>query len=407
MNVIKYTIGVLFLGATSAYAQQIGSINCNPSGPNPTIAIYTAQDLNDFAQCVNSGNSEMGVIVKLMNNIDTESMNFKPIGTSATPFQGIFDGQFSNSQYATISSNYTLFRYAGPHSVIRNLKITNLNLECSSQYYCGGLVAYLNDGIVSNVVISGSMTSSNSNLQKFSIGGLVGYSKNGIITHSGTNVNILVSNSSTPPSATAGLVGYQDGGEIDSSYSLGGIVNQASNNTLGGLVGMQRIGIIDSSYSTGSITSEVNVRYAGGLIGLTLGGTTSNCFSLANVSAKNNASGIAALIGGVSSINDEVSIINSYATGAIIGESSSTQQSGGLVSVTSPSYAINCVNSYWNTETTGQSTSAACPNGGRTTAQMVESANYQNWDFSSIWGINPSVNNGYPYLYSNHMPFSN
>ncbi|MFW6025149.1 MAG: hypothetical protein ACOCRX_02295 [Candidatus Woesearchaeota archaeon] len=31
-------------------------------------------------------------------------------------------------------------------------------------------------------------------------------------------------------------------------------------------------------------------------------------------------------------------------------------------------------------------------------AQMKQQALYNNWDFENIWGIDPNINDGYPYL---------
>ncbi len=39
---------------------------------------------------------------------------------------------------------------------------------------------------------------------------------------------------------------------------------------------------------------------------------------------------------------------------------------------------------------------------GYNTAQMQQQSSYLNWDFSTIWGISPGINNGYPHLINHH-----
>jgi hypothetical protein len=63
-------------------------------------------------------------------------------------------------------------------------------------------------------------------------------------------------------------------------------------------------------------------------------------------------------------------------------------------------------NSFWNTETSGQSgpcgTAVPCPEKatGLTTAQMRTQSTFTEatWDFENVWGICESFNNGFPYL---------
>jgi hypothetical protein len=54
--------------------------------------------------------------------------------------------------------------------------------------------------------------------------------------------------------------------------------------------------------------------------------------------------------------------------------------------------------SFWDTQTSGQTTSRGGI--GATTAQMKQQSTYEaaGWDFENVWAINPSINNGYPYI---------
>jgi len=108
-------------------------------------------------------------------------------------------------------------------------------------------------------------------------------------------------------------------------------------------------------------------------------------------------------------------IINSYATGNVSG----TNWVGGLVGFNGDNGTIT--NSYASGTTTGDYTCGlACNNedgtisnsyynktintqtdnygNGKTTEEMKTQSTYTDWDFTNIWGINPSINDGYPYL---------
>lgn len=62
---------------------------------------------------------------------------------------------------------------------------------------------------------------------------------------------------------------------------------------------------------------------------------------------------------------------------------------------------------YWDTETSNVGwaygthwNGGDTPTGtnGRTTSQMKTQGTFTGWDFTNTWGINPSINDGYPYL---------
>ncbi len=83
-------------------------------------------------------------------------------------------------------------------------------------------------------------------------------------------------------------------------------------------------------------------------------------------------------------------ITNSYSTGSVSG----SNYVGGLVGY---NYGGAITNSYWDTETSGQTTSDGGT--GLTTAQMKQQASFSGWDFSNVWGIDEGAS--YPYLRAN------
>jgi filamentous hemagglutinin family protein len=137
-------------------------------------------------------------------------------------------------------------------------------------------------------------------------------------------------------------------------------------------------GTISRCYTTGTVTGTDNT--VGGLVGLSAG-TTINSYSTAAVSGNTFVGGLIGANYGTSS-----SVVNCYSAGHVTGISSV----GGLSGYNAGSIA----NSYWDTQTSGQSTSYGGT--GRTTAQMMDQATFAGWDFTATWNINQG--SSYPYL---------
>ena len=237
---------------------------------------------------------------KVTNDINLSSVtNFEPIGTSAVPFTGTFDG-----------NGYTL----------SNLKITGTNNQ-------RGLFGY-NSGTIKNVVMNNVNISG-----KDEIGSLVG-------NNSGTITNISVSNINiTAEDSVGGIVGKSSTqipdssvtkGKINGIQYLGGIVGYLYNeavikkcyadieikgtSNIGGIAGYVPSGKIEQCYAIGIL--EGSGSYVGGIVGNlkyikdNIG--MYNCFSTASLSGNDYVGGIA---GQISSAD----MYNCYAIGKIIG----------------------------------------------------------------------------------------
>ncbi|MCX7242012.1 MAG: MBG domain-containing protein [Burkholderiales bacterium] len=229
--------------------------------------------------------------------------------------------------------------------------ISNLTINLPTTDYVGLFGATGSTAVIQNVgLVDASVRGRNS------VGGLVGANDFGTISNSYATGTVSGSH------AVGGLVGYNDG-SITKSYATGSVSGEE---IVGGLVGSDVDGSITNSYATGSVTGTGSGLFLGGLVGELFRGTIST----------------------------------SYASGLVTG----TAPEGGLVgfSVTGPTN-----NSFWDTQTSGQSSSAGGT--GLSTADMKTQANFTSattangrvnpgWDFSTIWKIDPSKNNGYPYL---------
>ncbi len=168
-----------------------------------------------------------------------------------------------------------------------------------------------------------------------------------------------------------GLFGYVEGatikdlGLITPNVDAGTIWYAFSLLSYGSLIGYLKDGTISNCYvEGGSVLSSVfGNPVVGGLVGAN-GGTIANCYSTARVLGNNSVGGLVGFNLGT--------IIDCYATGSISGN-----YVGGIVG----SNAGTVYNSFWDIETSGQTTSAWGT--GKTTAEMQMAVTFLDagWDF--------------------------
>ena len=274
---------------------------------------------------------------------------FTPIGTVAVPFNGTFDGLGYTVSGLTINLPATadvgLFGSTGTASTIQNLGLIGGSVIGLSS--AGGLVGS-NTGTISNSYNTGSVTGGSS------LGGLMG-SNTGTVSNSSATGNV------SGTSSLGGLMGSNTG-TVSYSYATGNVNGTSS---LGGLMG-SNTGAVSNSYATGNVTGTSSL---GGLMGSSTTGPVSNSYATGNVSGTTSVGGLMGSSTGP--------VIDTYATGGVSG----TTSVGGLMGSSSGPVS----NSYWNTQTSGQPTS---PGGtGLTSVQMMQSANFNSWDFAHTWII--------------------
>jgi hypothetical protein len=177
-----------------------------------------------------------------------------------------------------------------------------------------------------------------------------------------------------------GMFGLVNGATIENL----GLVNESISGSqyVGGIVGYCYGSFtLSKCFTTGTVYS--GSYWSGGLVGNHTAGTISNCYSFANVSSGSNRAG--GLVG-----ENSATITNCYSAGVV----SAAYYVGGLAGLSSGS--VN--NSFWDTQTSGQSTSPAGT--GKTTSEMTTYSTFSDagWDFLNTWGMHSAVNIGYPYL---------
>lgn len=147
-------------------------------------------------------------------------------------------------------------------------------------------------------------------------------------------------------------------------------------------------GTVSSSYAIGKVDGQYMI---GGLVGEN-GGTVEKSYT--NVEVLEASLGDGYYAGLVGSNASGGTIFNSYSIGNI---ASSSNTYGGLVAKNEGTVT----NSYWNTETSGTSTSAGGT--GLNGTNMRSQYSFTGWNFTTVWNIESGTTISYPYLRDNEQ----
>jgi hypothetical protein len=249
-----------------------------------------------------------------------------------TAFTGVFDGNHNMISYLTVKSQRDcagLFSGLGFGGHVKDLKIVDVNVTGS-----GDLV-----------------------------GAMIGYNAGGMLTHCYSSGTV------GGQEQVGGLVGLNDGAVVE-CYSECAVSGKGR---IGGLMGENYDGTVTCCNSTGVIVGDYQV---GGLVGLNgsfnTGASVVYCFSTGAVYGNDYVGGLV----GQNYAYGEVT--QCYSTGAVSGDGNDV---GGLVGATESDWGATVLESFWDTQTSGQTTSAGGT--GKTTAEMKMADTFLDagWDF--------------------------
>ena len=330
---------------------------------------------------------------------------------------------------------------------INNCYSTSAVTGGNGSAYLGGLVGQIVNGDISNCSSTGAVTGGNGS---YDLGGLVGgigstgsneYGSEGDISNCYSTGTVTGGDDSYDLGGLMGGIGSTGNdasyGNISDCYSTGNVAGGYNSNSLGGLVGgidstggdeSWSEGDISNCYSTGTVTGRDDSYDLGGLVG-GIGptgndesyGNISDCYSTGAVSGGYNSDSLGGLVGCVY-YGD---VADCYATGEVTGD----YDAGGLVglkeyySTITTCYSSGSVSGYmfvgglvgwdngeeqettdsfWDTNTSGQSWSAGGT--GKTTAEMMTKSTFNDagWNFDDVWHICETTN--YPKLLWQILP---
>ena len=231
--------------------------------------INSAEDLAQFSEAVNAGNTYEGVVVTLNNDI-VLSGEWTPIGNGSrsgssytgSSFKGTFDGNgktISNLEITAPTEDAT----AGLFGVVDGGTVKNLILEVDvnvpSDECAGGAIGLLTGGgTASNITVNGTVTVNNG-------GGVVGRMLiDGTITDCVNNADITASKANV-----GGIVGAAYYTAIGKEMTITGCENNGTITTTkgvaGGIVGLSAANVSNSK-NTGAVTSSGGTS-VGGIVG--------------------------------------------------------------------------------------------------------------------------------------------
>ncbi|MGJ7920823.1 Ig-like domain-containing protein [Neobacillus sp. LXY-4] len=351
--------------------------------PDGFVGIYSISDLNRVRDNLSGkyilmNDLDLSVATSEGGDFYNVGAGWNPIGSEATPFTGVFDG----NGFKIIGMKVHLITdqkaYAGLFGYVKGAAISNLGMDSSlitvdnqsldsatSIAYAGGIVGYAKDLTITNSYNTGDIQTTSLFNETYA-GGLIGYldssyNKTSTVTNSYNTGDI---NSKAYSGGIAGkiyrtnLTNIDNSGDINLASNIsryvGGIVGYGSYANItgssnsgsieyvdngGGIAGYLSNSKIDSSYNNGDLTGAVSFSTAGGIVGsISTSSSISNSYNKGKISSNADYSDGGGIAGTLSSNS---SIMKSYNQGDITVDSSA----GGIVGELFSSIIVQAYNS--------------------------------------------------------------
>lgn len=269
----------------------------------------------------------------------------------------------------------------GGVNTIRDIHLAHIAVVSGCD--AGAIAGRSTSAALVNVTSSGSVASVGSGC---SAGGLIGTAQSGVVMNASSSANVTVGFTTY----AGGLVGFSSATIAFSHAS--GKVTANKKSSAGGLVGFS-MGLITQSYATGNVVTHARVN-AGGLVGATNSESAPvvDSYSMGTVAA-GSTSDLGGLMG-----YGAASVSTSYSTSSVVVHGS-RPLAGGFVG---SHHAGTLTQNYWDTDTSGQANacSGACSGVTGVSDAALKSGLPSGFN-PAVWGQDPAINNGYPYLLNN------
>lgn len=275
------------------------------------LLISSAQDLREFANRVNKGESFKGKVVQLTQDIVFDGVslnNFKTIGIDrkkhseltwwarselenystwipyTMKFEGIFDGAFHSITGIDQTDGFCgLFACIGENGVVKNVTIKNSKF---TNVYGAG-IAIFNLGKIENCHTEGT-------LNFWSDGAGIAYLNKGLIENSSNKMDIT--SRMEWSIKMAGIVEYNQG-IIRNCYNTGDITGKTGDlYQSAGIASINEGGNVENCYNTGNLISFLKreedstywtISYSGGIVGKNIeannSGIIQNCYNMGSI----------------------------------------------------------------------------------------------------------------------------
>ncbi|MCL2082428.1 MAG: hypothetical protein FWH04_04220 [Oscillospiraceae bacterium] len=346
----------------------------------------------------------------LTADIDLGGADWVPIGSGADPFVGVFDGQgYIIRNMRMRETSYNVMPYAGLFGFIRNSEIKNIGLEdidinvssnINYRMYAAGVSARFYMSTVENCYTTGVIAAFSDNAYVGGIcGGVVSEDDDRSFFSDCYNLADVVAQYRYPSAANTIVL-------------AGGII--ASDGPHPGNVGYEdadNLVTVSRCYNAGRIFSGL---FAGGIAGESSTSNIVNCYNVGSISGA-AASGISGQAGTVNKSYSSGDLVAYYHSGIQTDNGSVLFPEGAFAGAITGSVIIGQDSSgdlYWNIDNThtlngvAQNPKAGVgwpwgidPTSPLTSTQMRQQENFAGFDFTSIWSIDPGINQGYPIFF--------
>lgn len=334
-------------------------------GDGTELNPYLVEDAYDLNAVRNNLSAHYKQTADIDLNVYSTGEGWIPIGQETVEFTGVYDGDGYNivNLWSDSLAGYGGLFGKADGAKFKNINLINVIIVSAAKNYMGGLVGYalnMTEDSIYNCHVSGVINESNS--FRWNIGGVVGgcESGDGVYSINKCSFEGNIKSSVSANSFIGGVCGSCST-SIKNSYSSGNIVTPSAS-VLGGLCGvLYQNNVCSYSYSLVNINEGLNAvgTHIGGLLGEVRNGSrVLKSWARGSVSGFNVVGGFVGLNQG--SIND------CYSTGFVVGNTNV----GGFCGSGSGSI----INSVWDTETSGQTTSSGGI--GKTTAEMKNKQTY-------------------------------
>ena len=322
--------------------------------------LNNAADWNLLADFMNkTGNDFTDTFFKMTADIDFTGATFSPLGVSPTYFNATLDGDnhaITGYDYTSAQQYAAPIGYLDTKGVVKNLTVKGTvtsSYSTNAKTYAGGIVGQFY-GKMDNCQLDGSVIAS----AKGYVGGLVGKAFTG---SSFTNCR----NRGLVKGATyLGGIAAECETQVtfDNCNNEGTIENAGTSSTtsnyIGGIVALAYESTFTNCYNKCTFVNIANSGYVGGLIGQATGAkneifyTISNCYNASDISGRVYIGGLTATSS--STVGAAIMMIdNCYNTGNLT-TSAASNYMGGIVCYYTPGSVIsNCWNSGTITNTKG------------------------------------------------------
>lgn len=387
-------------------------------------------------------------------NFYNNGQGWKPIGSKANAFTGVFDGNGFNIENLYINLSLTSDAYIGlfgySKGEINNLGViaTNYVVDASNKNaYVGGVVGY-SESNIANCSAQGKINveSTSSIANEVIAGGIVGtLGADKLITINSCfndcditvirNITSTATSGGVATTSAGGVIGKTtsdttilnciNAGNIYTTYNGGQLVDIVS----GGILGKSwfNTSVFDSCYNSGNITAyspdaenTIN-NHAGGIVGDAYSFKITKCYNAGNISSNHNSGGIFANT--TSSVESEITdcfnvgnISSGFSSGGIGGSTEATITNcynvgfvegkiyGGIVGFNNGGNATvaNCF--YWDIVDKGvgnwDDNAVKC-----CLLELKKSDTYQGFDFENDWSQSSDSNYAFPVLQGTSFVF--